>query len=135
MQDVQHIENGGVTYALIFGRNLPVTNDVRFPTCEEDSLQVGFFERDTGYVSLPHRHAPRSINLKHIAEFLSIEKGEVAVTVFDESWNVVGEQIVGEGHCIVFLRGGHSIKIRKPTRILEVKQGPYGGNDKILRDA
>ena len=78
---------------------------------------------------------PRSINLPHIAEFLSIEDGKVAVTIYDEEWEIVGEQTVEKGQCIVFLRGGHALRMLEPTRILEVKQGPYLGNDKILHNA
>ena len=137
MEQVVHIAKNGVDYALVFPRTLPTENGLRFPTHDNDGLQVGFFERDKGYEVPPHRHLPRKIDLEHIAEFIAIEKGRVAITVYDEEWNVVGEQEVKTGECIIFLRGGHALQMLEPTRIMEVKQGPYPGksNDKILKDA
>ncbi len=128
--DVLRIEKDGVTYALIFRRGLPV-EDVRFVTDQTDGLQVGFFERKSGHAVPAHLHKPRTVDLPHIAEFLSIEKGEVRITVFDEKGKEIGEQSAHEGQCILFLRGGHALTVIKDARIMEVKQGPYQPEDKI----
>ncbi|MDD5623342.1 MAG: hypothetical protein PHI23_01375 [Candidatus Peribacteraceae bacterium] len=135
MDDILRIEKDGTLYALIFPQDLAVKDDVRFVTQAEDGLQVGFFERPAGYEAPVHRHRPRSVDLPSIAEFLRIEEGRVSVTVFDDIWQVVGERTVEKGQCILFLRGGHALKMLVPTRIMEVKQGPYPGNDKIFPDA
>ncbi|MFA7681754.1 MAG: hypothetical protein WCX61_01865 [Candidatus Peribacteraceae bacterium] len=134
MEDIKRIENAGVLYALIFRRDLSVKNGVRFPAGGDAGLQIGFFERETGYQSEPHRHQPRNISLEHIAEFLSIEKGKVTVTIYDEEWTSIAEETVQSGQCIVFLQGGHAITMLEPTRIMEVKQGPYMENDKIFQN-
>ena len=137
MQEVVHINKNGVTYALLFPRSLTVQNGIQFVTKDEDPLQVGIFERNTDYEVPPHRHLPRTFDLPHIAEFLSIESGTVRMKVFDEYWGIVDERTVVAGNCIVFLRGGHALSILEPARIMEVKQGPYPGKemDKVLRDA
>lgn len=133
MEDIRRIEQSGITYAIIFRKDIEVENSMRFPTSNENALQVGFFERPAGYASPPHRHIPRTLTIEHPAEFLSIEQGKVAVTVFDEEWQTVGEREISAGECIVFLRGGHSLTVLEPARILEVKQGPYIPHDKIFR--
>jgi len=133
MDDVDRIERDGVTYALVFRRDIAVPGGTRFPTQNADALQVGFFERAPGYASPPHRHISRKIDLVHPAEFLSIEQGRVSITVYDEAWTIVAERELTGGECIVFLRGGHALTVLEPARILEVKQGPYLQQDKIFR--
>lgn len=132
MDEVIRIEKNGIVYALIFPQSLAVRDGVRFVTQGEDGLQVGLFERPEGHKVSPHMHTPRTVELKHIAEFLRIEEGKVRVTVLDEEWKTVGEHTVEKGWCILFLRGGHSIEILASARMMEVKQGPYAGNDKIF---
>lgn len=137
MNGVERIEKNGIPYALIFRRDLPLDGEIGFATQDGDGLQVGFFERKAGYEVPPHRHLPRKVDLEHIAEFISVESGSMGVKVFDEAWNVIGETTIKAGGCVIFLRGGHAITMLEPTRIMEVKQGPYPGKDKdkVLRDA
>jgi hypothetical protein len=131
MQGVQRIERDGVTYALIFGRDMACDGPVRFVTEQTDGLQVGFFERDINYAVTPHKHKPRTVTLPHVAEFLSIDKGRVKVKIFDDEWTLLDTKEVNAGQCVVFLRGGHALEVLEPARIMEVKQGPYPGDDKL----
>lgn len=135
MDDIQHIEREGITYALVFRRNIAVSDEVRFASRNEDPLQVGFFERSKGYASAPHRHLPRNIHLEHPAEFLSIERGKVSIAIYDEAWKTVEECELTMGECILFLHGGHAITILEDARIMEVKQGPFMQQDKVFRPA
>ncbi|MDD4628697.1 MAG: hypothetical protein PHE68_04885 [Candidatus Peribacteraceae bacterium] len=135
MEDVTRIEKNGTTYALIFPKTLAVSDGSRFVSQGQDSLQVGFFVRPEGHKVPPHFHKPRTVELPHIAEFLRIEEGKVKVTVLDETWKVIEERTVEQGWCVLFLRGGHALEMLAPTRIMEVKQGPYAGNDKIFPSA
>lgn len=135
MDNIQRIGRKGITYALVFRRDITVPKDVLFVTGEADGLQVGFFERSSGYATAPHRHKSRVITLEHPAEYLCIERGKIAVTVFDEEWKTVEERILTAGDCIVFLHGGHAISILEDARIMEVKQGPFMQQDKVFRPA
>lgn len=135
MGDIERIEHDGIIYAIVFRRDIPVSGGVRFLTNDTDGLQVGLFEREGGYVSAPHRHVPRHITLEHPGEFLSIERGTIRATIFDDGWQTIAERTVCAGECIGFLRGGHAITVIESARILEVKQGPYQSEDKIFRPA
>ncbi|MCF7844862.1 MAG: hypothetical protein K9M03_03485 [Kiritimatiellales bacterium] len=135
MSTVKRIEHNGETYALIFNRNEGTQNGVKFVTENSDSMQVGFFERDEGYEVKPHRHKPRNLELKNIGELIILEKGKILVSVYDDEWQKVSEEILSEGQCVIFLKGGHSIKIIEPAHIMEVKQGPYQENDKIFLES
>ena len=127
MDDVDVLEKDGNVYAKCFRADCTVEKNVRFITEDEDPLQVGIFERDTGYEVEAHRHKSRNLSLPDIGEFLWIQSGSATVDVYDEQWQPLGSWTVGSGDCVVLLRGGHGLKMLEPTRILEVKQGPYPG--------
>ena len=133
----QTIKHNGEIYAHVFTADTPVENGVKFFTKDEDPLQVGLFDREEGYEVVPHRHNPLSVELSPPGEFIWIQSGSVAVKIFDDDWNVIEEVTVNGSECIVILKGGHALTMLEPTRILEVKQGPYPGREKekTFRDA
>ncbi len=137
MSELSNVTHNGNIYAKFFRANIAVSDGVTFVTEDGDPLQVGIFERKKGYEVAAHRHLPRKLDLQDVGEFLWIQSGSARVTVFDEDWNVIHERNVSAGDCIVFLRGGHGLKVTSDTRILEVKQGPYPGRDaeKVFRNA
>jgi hypothetical protein len=101
---------------------------VQFLTDAADALQVGLFERPQGYCVAPHTHPPKERTVTGTPEFLYVEEGEIAVVVFDEAWRELGTDTLSAGDFLLFLRGGHSVTMRAPTRLLEVKQGPFPGD-------
>ena len=124
--EVLPIVQNGHTYALFFPADMPVEG-VQFLTKNTDDFQVGLMERPKGHQVKAHQHPPADRHIVTTSEFLYIEKGKVEVTVFDEEWNELGKQTLRERCFLLFLRGGHSLTMLEPTRMIEVKQGPYGG--------
>jgi len=135
MDDIVPVTKDGQLYALFFKRKMPV-DGARFLTPPDASLQVGVFERPKGHRVHAHRHAEQD-SAPTFGEFLYFEKGKAKVTVFDAEWEVLAERIVQGGDFLLFLAGGHMLEILEPARIVEVKHGPYPGEDaaKIFRDA
>lgn len=127
MNDVRIIKDGDRTLAIFIRKGASVTDGKRFFGKPEDSLQVGIFERPAGYRAKPHRHAPLPSAMK-MGEFIFVEEGSMKVTVFREDWTIVAEETVASGDCFLFLEGGHAVEMLTPTRFLEVKQGPYPGD-------
>lgn len=132
----QTISADGKVYAKVFRADGDVEDGMHFLTDDAAPLQVGIFEREEGYHVIPHKHNPRDLQLPYPGEFIFVQKGKLKFEVFDEEWNTVDEAIVESGDCIVIMRGGHAMTMLEPTRMLEVKQGPYPGreNDKTFRD-
>lgn len=126
----QRIEKDGITYAIVFAANTNVTDGMRFITSNEDPLQVGVFERDAGYAVMPHMHNKRDIHLDCPGECIFFQSGKASVEIFDNDWNVIKTVIVNGGDCLVIMKGGHALTMLEPTRMLEVKQGPYLGREK-----
>ena len=125
MNNMKTVESEGNIYAYFFQQEMSISGEAQFITKDEAPIQVGIFERDTGYEVPAHTHFSRKLDLENVGEFLLIQNGSALVRVFDETWNVLCEHTVQKGDCVIFLRGGHELTMLEPTRILEVKQGPY----------
>lgn len=130
------VTKDGEVYARIFQTNTPVENEMKFITEDADPLQVGIFEREAGYKVVPHKHNPLKVELSPPGECIWIQSGSANVEIFDDDWNVIEEVRIQTGDCIVILKGGHALTMLEPTRLLEVKQGPYPGREieKTFRD-
>ena len=127
MESVRTIKKGDTTYAMFFSHGLSKPG-VQFLTPPTEPLQLGLMEHPAGHSVKPHQHVPQPFDVDRMCEFLYIEKGKVRAKVFDEDWNELGEQILEGGDFLLFLHSGHGIDILEPTRMIEVKQGPFPGD-------
>ena len=65
------------------------------------------------------------------AEIVFVLKGAVQVDIYDFSNNKIDSVIIKQGGVIILLNGGHGFKILEDdTKVVEVKNGPYFGNEK-----
>ncbi|NOS67623.1 MAG: hypothetical protein HOO67_04645 [Candidatus Peribacteraceae bacterium] len=127
MSGVIPVTKNGITYALfILGR--PVVDGAKFFTQQTDEFQVGIIERPAGHQVKAHQHPGRNETVRQTSEFLYVEKGKAKVTVFDDDWAVLHEQVIEAGDIMVSFRGGHEFTMLEPIRFIEVKQGPYPGD-------
>lgn len=131
MESIIHVENAGTPYAIIC-KNAH-TDDVRFFTNEQDELQVGLMECHSGYKVRAHTHPRTRRSINGVSEFLYIESGKISVSVFDEQWLLLANEVLEAGDFLLCFRGGHSIEIIERARIIEVKQGPYLGNNSLSK--
>ena len=77
----------------------------------------------------PHIHLPQDKIIKKNQEVLIILSGMLEVAFYDEKTKI-DSRILEGGDIIVFLDGGHGFDIITETKLIEVKQGPYQGQEK-----
>jgi hypothetical protein len=95
------------------------------------SQQVAAMRHPKGKVIQPHIHnlVPRQVF--YTQEVIMVRKGKVKVTLFSYQRKRVCTPILCEGDLILLCGGGHSFEMLEETLMVEVKQGPYSGeNDK-----
>jgi len=129
MQGVKSVEKDGKTYAYFFKGNVERPG-VSFLTPQESSFQIGVQEQPPGFASRPHLHPPAKFDVQNTGEFIYLEKGKVKAIVYDEEFNEIGQESLEEGDFLVFLHGGHKIEVIEDCKFVEVKQGPYPGDEK-----
>ena len=95
-----------------------------------ETIQVGTWWYDAGKVLSPHIHNYIERKVGRTCEVLYLISGALEVTLYTLEEEFV-ETIVGEaGDILVMLGCGHGYRILDDkTRVLEVKNGPYPGND------
>ena len=100
-----------------------------FPTPPELELQVGFVVYQAGGVIAPHRHVPITRSIKRTCEVIVVRKGRCEVDIYNDDRQVVATPELCTGDLIILVSGGHGFRMLEDTILLEVKQGPYQGQD------
>ena len=113
-------------------RNEYSNEGINFFTNDNDSQQLGYMSRPEGYEIKPHRHnlVQREVHLTQ--EVLFIKSGKVRVDFYSNNQEYLESRILKQGDVILLSDGGHGFKMLEPSEIIEVKQGPYcGEQDKV----
>jgi hypothetical protein len=105
---------------------------IEFFTPDNFSQQLAYMNRPTGYRITPHIHneVPRSVF--QTQEVLFVRNGKLRIDFYDHNGDFLESKILRTGDVVLLAQGGHGIEMLEATEIIEVKQGPYAGDqDKI----
>ena len=127
---IENIKSNGKQLAYII-RNASRITGQHFFGNTEDFLQVGIMGLDKDTELKAHYHLPQNKMITKNQEVLIIVSGKMEVFFFEGDNNKkVGSSILKDGDVLVLLEGGHAFKILSDTKLIEVKQGPYEGQEK-----
>ncbi len=105
---------------------------IEFFTPNDFSQQLAYMNRPKGYSIEPHVHNAVPREVCYTQEVLIIKSGKVRVDFYTQEKVFLCERTLDVGDVILLASGGHGFTMLEPTEIIEVKQGPYiGENDKI----
>ncbi len=106
---------------------------IEFFTPDDFSQQLAYMKRREGYVIPPHVHnlVPRNIHLTQ--EVLFIRKGKIRIDFYSEQQKYLESRILKSGDVILLAHGGHGFEMLEESEIIEVKQGPYAGDQDKTR--
>ena len=90
-------------------------------------------KRPKDYIIAPHRHnlVERKVTLTQ--EVLFIKSGKVRVDFFNDNQDYLQSKILNKGDVILLAAGGHGFHMIEESEIIEVKQGPYCGEEDKVR--
>jgi cupin fold WbuC family metalloprotein len=126
METVERIEGEGKPIAIIV-RNDFNQPGVNFFSPFEFSQQLGILIHPPGHEVKPHVHNLIARDVRVTQEVLFIIEGKIEITLYKENKEFIASLVLTQGDTILLAYGGHGIKILEPSKILEVKQGPYAG--------
>ena len=98
-----------------------------FITPPEDKQQVGFIVYPKGSQIARHTHRPLERRIIGTSEVLIVRKGHCLVDIYNDAQELVGTCELHGGDVVLFVGGGHGMRMLEDTVFLEVKQGPYTG--------
>ena len=105
---------------------------IEFFTPSRFSQQLGYMKRGKGYKIQEHIHKLQIREIDYTQETLFIKKGRVRVDFYEDDKVYLTSRELKSGDVILLASGGHGFEFLEETEMIEVKQGPYcGDNDKV----
>lgn len=104
-----------------------VSSEVSFPTPPAAEMQCAFGSVSDEKWVKPHLHKPVDRLIKQTSEFILVISGRMEITFFNSAGKVLGSRKLGPMQGFLQFLGGHEIIIKKNTKYIEIKQGPYMG--------
>ena len=123
---VDYIRHNGVLLAVIVGGSFSEPG-IHFFTPDELSQQLAYMRHPVGKVIPPHVHTPVPRTVEYTQEVLVIKRGKLRVDFYDEKRSYLQSRILSAGDVILLAVGGHGFEVLEEIEMIEVKQGPYAG--------
>ena len=124
---IEHVRFGEIVYAIIL-RYEYHNNGIEFFTPPDFSQQLGYMKRRKGYKIAPHIHKNVQREVKNTSEVLFIKSGRLRANFFNFDKEHVASVELKAGDVVLLAEGGHGFEMLEDTEIIEVKQGPYAGD-------
>lgn len=106
---------------------------ITFFTPSDFSQQLAFMKHPQGKTIDAHVHKPVERSVAYTQETLFIRKGRLRVDFYDDEQNYLESRELTSGDVILLIRGGHGFEILEDLEMIEVKQGPYAGDQDKIR--
>lgn len=132
MKYIEIIKDREEIMAIIIRKNYS-SDGVEFFTPEDFSQQLAYMHHKKGKKIQPHSHNAYLRQIHFTQEVLFIKRGKLKVDIFKNDKTYLSTHIIDEGDFILLAGGGHGFESLEELEMIEVKQGPYAGdNDKTL---
>ncbi len=130
--EIIKIEYNGTLIAMIIPADYKNNGGIDFFTPNDFSQQLAYMKHPAGHVIEPHVHNVVVREVHYTKETLIIRSGSVRVDLYDNDRNYLESRILNAGDIILLNDGGHGFRALDDLEMIEIKQGPYAGeNDKI----
>ncbi len=130
---VETIDYGGKKYAEVIRAEERVSHTTFFSP-PESSFQFGLLAHPAGFVEAPHFHAAATRTITDLQQMFVVQRGVVAVLLYDDAGQLLREVVLSAGDAIVLIHGVHAIRVIEDMQCISVKQGPFLGTemDKVM---
>jgi cupin fold WbuC family metalloprotein len=128
MKGLTVVEKQKAVYAIVLRKNFAHPGPSFF-TPGEFSQQLGMLIHSKGKVVKRHRHKLVRREIFRTQEVLVLLQGRIRVELFDDEGAALKTVLLRPGDSILLAQGGHKVTVLADAKIIEVKQGPYAGED------
>ncbi len=126
---MRQVARNGEVFALIV-TEADFQPGVHFVSPPDWPFQLGVMEHPPGHTIEAHAHRVQAARVISVTqEFLMVLSGKMQVDFYDLDGTCFHTEIVGEREALLQFKGGHGFHFLEPTRVLEVKQGPFQGRE------
>jgi len=129
---IETLKNGDQLLAVILSRKFAEPG-IHFFTPNDLSQQLAYMRHPSGKIIEPHVHNPVNRSVQFTQEVLFIKRGRLRVDFYDNEQTYLESRILEEGDVILLATGGHGFEVLEEVEMVEVKQGPYAGDQDKTR--
>ena len=129
---VEPIRHNGEMLALIV-RHEYSKPGISFFTPHDLSQQLAYMRHPAGKLIEAHFHNPMPRTVAYTQETLFIKSGRLRVDFFDDQQQYLESRELKAGDVILLIKGGHGFEVLEELEMIEVKQGPYAGDQDKTR--
>ena len=134
MEQIEHIKHENELLAIIIYSEFKKPG-IHFFTPDEFSQQLAYMNHPAGKIINPHVHNPVEREVVYTQEVLLIKKGKLRVDFYTNEKKYLESRELNKGDVILLSAGGHGFEVLEEIEMIEVKQGPYAGDqDKTIFD-
>lgn len=106
---------------------------IHFFTPNELSQQLAYMHHPVGKIIQPHVHNPVTREVQYTQEVLFIKRGKLRVDFYNDQKEYLESRLLEGGDVILLVTGGHGFEVLEEIEMIEVKQGPYVGEQDKTR--
>ncbi|MBP5972726.1 hypothetical protein HW132_08260 [Brasilonema sp. CT11] len=106
---------------------------IHFFTPNELSQQLAYMRHPKGKIIQPHVHNAVPREVLYTQEVLFIKKGKLRVDFYNDQQKYLESRMLEGGDVILLVTGGHGFEVLEEIEMIEVKQGPYLGEQDKTR--
>lgn len=129
---IERIEHDGTLFAVII-RDDFCEPGIHFCTPADLSQQVAYMHHPQGHVIEPHVHNPVARSVTYTQEVLFLKRGRLRVDFYSTERRYLESRMLNAGDVILLATGGHGFEVIEEIEMVEVKQGPYAGDQDKTR--
>lgn len=132
MNEVDRVVHGGRELAVIIPAGFR-SDGIEFFTKPEYSQQLAYMNRPAGHRIGAHVHNKVNREVSDTLECLFVRSGRIRLELYSQGQAPVASRELGAGDIVLLVAGGHAIEVLEAAEIVEVKQGPYAGDEDKTR--
>lgn len=106
---------------------------IHFFTPNTLSQQIAYMRHPAGKSIQPHVHNPVLREVFYTQEVLMIKRGKLKVDFYTAQQEYLESYVLQAGDVILLVQGGHGFEVLEEVEMIEVKQGPYVGEQDKTR--
>ncbi len=125
-------DNNGLEMAIII-RDDYDKEGISFLTEDSYSQQLAYMHHATGHIIQPHYHNEVKRQVHYTQEVLVIKQGILRVDFYDDNQRKITSRELSKGDVILLCSGGHGFEVISEVKMIEIKQGPYVGEEDKTR--
>lgn len=132
-ETVEHIYDADHNLLALIVRGSFDKPGITFFTAPDLSQQLAYMHHPAGKRIDPHLHRSVVRSVSYTQETLILKRGKLRVDFFDDRKIYLLSRTLEAGDVILLICGGHGFEVLEELEMIEVKQGPYAGDqDKVI---